>query len=166
MNNNILDVGYPANKINAEFYNIGKNCNTDKIHQHYYNNYYPKFIEYYKNYNNLAMLEIGVENKYSIHLWLEYFPKAFIYGVDINISDEGDDRYKIFRADQSNVNDLNNLIINITKPLFLIIDDGSHVPEHQILTFDYLFNSLLPGGTYLIEDIVTSYWKNCIIYGY
>ena len=30
------------------------------------------------------MLEIGIQNKYSVNLWLEYFPKAFIYGIDIN----------------------------------------------------------------------------------
>jgi hypothetical protein len=55
---------------------------------------------------------------------------------------------------------------NITKPLFLIVDDGSHIPEHQILSFNLLFNKLLPGGTYIIEDIETSYWSKNAIYNY
>ena len=99
------------------------------------------------------------------HFPIQY-PEAFIYGADIRISDEGDNRYKIIKTDQSNVHDLKNLINTITKPLFLILDDGSHVPEHQILTFDYLFDILLPGGTYIIEDIETSYWKYGNVYGY
>ena len=51
--------------------------------------------------------------------------------------------------------------------IFFIIDDGSHVPEHQVLSFDYLFQACLqPGGTYIIEDIETSYWAKNGLYGY
>jgi hypothetical protein len=161
-----IEVGYPGNEINSEFYNIGKKAGTDKIYLHHYYHYYPKFIEYYKNFKDLAMIEIGVFKKESIYLWLEYYPESFIYGFDINISDDGDDKYKIIKCDQSNINDLKNIKNEISKPIFLILDDGSHVPDHQILTFEYLFEILLPGGTYIIEDIETSYWKNANIYGY
>jgi hypothetical protein len=115
------------------------------------------------------MLEIGVENKYSINLWLEYFPNAFIYGLDINVSEEGD-KYKIFKADQSNELELLNVASSIRSSLhnklFLIVDDGSHIPEHQILSFNLFFDLLLPGGTYIIEDIETSYWSKNGIYSY
>lgn len=161
----MINIDYPGNKIDAEFYKIGKLCKSDKFYTHNYHNFYPKFIEHYKYLNDLAMLEIGVENNYSLNLWLNYFPNAYIYGADINISDEGE-RYKIFKIDQSNHHDLNILINSITKPLFLIVDDGSHIPEHQILTFNFLFNKLLPGGTYIIEDIETSYWSKNKIYNY
>ena len=44
------------------------------------------------------------------------------------------------------------------KPVFAIIDDGSHIPQHQVSTFDLLFRQvLLPGGTYIVEDIETRY---------
>ena len=162
----IINVDYHGNKRDAEFYKIGEQCKSDKFFQHNYHNFYPKFIEHYKKFNNLAMLEIGVENKYSIDLWLNYFPNAFIYGADINVSDDGDNRYKIFKADQSNIKDLLLIKKNIITPLFLIIDDGSHIPEHQLLTFDTLFDILLPGGTYIIEDIETSYWSKNYIYNY
>jgi hypothetical protein len=161
----INEIDFPGNKKDSEFFLIGNESKSDKIFQHHYYQYYPKFIEYYKNFNNLAMLEIGIENKFSLNLWLEYFPNAFIYGIDINISDKGD-RYQIFKANQSNINDLNFVINEISKPLFFILDDGSHIPEHQILTFDKLFDILLPGGTYIIEDIETSYWTNANIYSY
>jgi tetratricopeptide (TPR) repeat protein len=35
----------------------------------------------------------------------------------------------------------------------IIIDDGSHISEHQIFSFERLFGSLKPGGLYLVEDI-------------
>ena len=113
----------------------------------------------------MAILEIGVENLFSIKLWLDYFPNAFIYGADINVSEQGD-RYNIIKADQSKVEDVNKIKATISKPLFLIVDDGSHIPEHQILTFEILFDILLPGGTYIIEDIETSYWSKNHIYNY
>jgi len=48
----------------------------------------------------------------------------------------------------------------------IIIDDGSHIPEHQIRTFVHLFPYVSPGGLYILEDIETSYWPNSsTIYG-
>ena len=50
---------------------------------------------------------------------------------------------------------------------FAIVDDGSHIPEHQLLTFDALFRDLLePGGVYIFEDIEVSYWRRGSLYGY
>lgn len=156
-NNNTISIDYPGNKRDSEFFEIGNICGSDKFYRHHYYNFYPKFIEYYKIFSNIAMLEIGIDQKCSLNLWLNYFPNAFVYGIDINISDEGD-MYKIFKADQSQTDDLHNIMHQITKPLFLIVDDGSHIPEHQILSFNLLFELLLPGGTYIIEDIELSYW--------
>ena len=111
------------------------------------------------------MLEIGVEGYHSIKLWLDYFPNAFIYGVDIKFASEGE-RFKIICADQSNLAALTTLVTQVPQMPF-IIDDGSHVPAHQLLTFDVLFQSVLtPGGIYIIEDVETSYWRHGSVYGY
>jgi len=59
-------------------------------------------------------------------------------------------------------------MINLIGECDIIIDDGSHVPEHQINTFNFLFDKMLKnGGIYIIEDIECNYWnpKNTI-YGY
>ena len=51
----------------------------------------------------------------------------------------------------------------------IIVDDGSHVPWHQLLTFEIMFETWLkPGGLYIIEDVETSYLDgtNPRIYGY
>lgn len=113
------------------------------------------------------MLEIGVDESKSLRLWLEYFPRAFIYGIDIGVTKAGE-RFRIMQADQSKTPELRRLVAEeIKHPLFFIIDDGSHIPEHQVSSFDYLFGEvLLPGGTYIIEDIETSYWTRDGLYGY
>lgn len=46
------------------------------------------------------MLEIGIDESHSLDTWLEYFPKAFIYGIDIRLEVDGE-RHRIFQADQS-----------------------------------------------------------------
>ena len=153
--------------LNKEFYNKAVKANTDKVSTHHYHLYYPKFIRQYKELSaGYGMVEIGCLNKDSLNLWLDYFPNAYVYGVDIGYGEKGN-RYEIIKADQSCEEDLKKVMTAITRPIFFINDDGSHIPEHQILTFEKLFYHILqPGGTYIIEDIETSYWTHNGLYGY
>ena len=112
------------------------------------------------------MLEIGYGSGAGIEFWKAIFPEAFVYCFDRDTEGEGD-RYKIVKVDQSDLNDLQRGVNLIDHPIDLIIDDGSHHPSHQLLTFSYLFKELLRGnGLYAIEDIETSYWRNGTLYGY
>jgi hypothetical protein len=85
---------------------------------------------------------------------------------DITVTTFGD-RYSIIKGDQSNCSHLSELV-NVIKDtgLFFINDDGSHIPEHQLLSFNTLFPLLCEGGIYIIEDIETSYWTKTSSYGY
>jgi len=138
---------------------------TDKISYHRYDRFYPTFLEPLRG-KKFNMLEIGMDRLGSLKLWKEYFPKAYIYGVDIGVEYK-DERSKIFKLDQSNKQDLNVIINSIPKCKF-IIDDGSHHPYHQFITFTKLFNEILEdGGIYIIEDIECNYWRSDTeIYGY
>ena len=40
----------------------------------------------------------------------------------------------------------------------IIIHDGSHINEHVIETFKWIFPLLRPNGIYAIEDTQTAYW--------
>lgn len=163
------EVGPASTRTAADFARIGAKHGTDKVTHHGYHRFYPRFLEHYRGLGaGSAMLEIGVDQSHSLRTWLEYFPQAFVYGLDISISREGD-RYRIFKADQSNRAELRRIVDKELKhALFLIVDDGSHVPEHQVACFDFLFGSsaLLPGGTYIVEDVETSYWTRGGLYGY
>ena len=146
------------------FYDIGSN-KTDKVYYHRYDRFYPTFLEPLRN-QKFNMLEIGIDQLGSLELWKEYFPKAYIYGADIKVEYE-DKRSKVFKIDQSNDHDLQFLVDNTPSCQF-IIDDGSHHPYHQYLTFIKLFPNLLEeGGVYIVEDIECNYWRsNTSVYGY
>tara|TARA_B110000240_G_scaffold173439_1_gene199181 strand:+ start:542 stop:1198 length:657 start_codon:yes stop_codon:yes gene_type:complete len=145
------------------FKDIGEN--TDKVYEHGYDNIYPMFLESLRD-QEFNMLEIGVNKGSSIKLWGEYFPHSKIYGVDID-SEWSNERCTTYKFDQSNPKDLKQIVKTIPDCKF-IIDDGSHIPYHQIITFHELFNNLLEyGGVYIIEDIECSYWRSeAKIYGY
>lgn len=142
----------------------GKMFGTDKITHHKYHNIYSQFIEKFENING-SMIEIGIQEFNSLQMWLNLFKNIYVYGFDKNI-EINDDRYNIFKGDQSNEEDLNKFTKIINKPVYFINDDGSHIPEHQILTFNKLFPCLEEGGIYIIEDIETSYWTKGCCYDY
>jgi hypothetical protein len=49
----------------------------------------------------------------------------------------------------------------------VVIDDGSHVPEHQLISFESLWPAVKPGGLYIVEDLETNWWKpSASVYGY
>lgn len=148
------------------FEQIGRETRTDKVTHHAYHRFYPRFLEPLRN-ETFAMLEIGFRDGASYQLWEEYFPKATIYGVDIANEGKKLPRGEVFQLDQSRDEHLNELVAKLPK-CKLIIDDGSHVPAHQLSTFSLLFTQLLvPGGVYIIEDIECSYWRpEAKIYGY
>ena len=148
-----------------DFREIGNKTRTDKTTHHRYDLYYPLYLEGFRQ-ESFNMLEIGVYHYQSMNLWKEYFPNAYIYGLDINSEGE-DERSKVYKLDQSKPQDLQFIIDNTPKCKF-IIDDGSHHPYHQYLTFTTLFESLLEeGGVYIIEDVECNYWNpTSSIYGY
>jgi hypothetical protein len=158
---------YNSKKIkNDSFYNLGKKYNTDKVGYHRYDRFYPLFLESYRN-KNFKLFEVGCGNdKASFNMWHEYFPLSSIYVMDIS-EEHKTERGIVFKGDQSKQKDLILAIEKVGK-CEVIIDDGSHIPIHQINTFNELFPNMLEyGGTYIIEDIEASYWNpKEDLYGY
>lgn len=131
---------------------------------HKWSNYFKFYDKYFQKYKNrpIKLLEIGVNEGGSLQMWQSYFNKSsLIVGMDINPNciGCGDYNIKIFIGDQSNVNDLEKMV-NEYGTFDIIIDDGSHVHSHQTFTFEYLYDYLNAGGTYLVEDTHTSYWSD------
>jgi hypothetical protein len=153
--------------LNNDFKAIGENVDTDKVMLHGYHRFYPQELQNIR-YDKFGILEIGIQDGQSMNLWKQYLPNAFVYGLDIGVEYQ-DDRCKIFMADQGDIHALEQIkqLLDPAFPIKCINDDGSHLPEHQIMSFNYLFNEVLcDGGVYIIEDIETSYWKRGNVYGY
>jgi hypothetical protein len=120
--------------------------------------FYERFLEPMRG-RAIRLLEIGVLNGSSLRMWSDYFPDGTIIGVD---RDRGalahvGSRISIELADQSSKPDLDR--IASLGPFDIILDDGSHVWKHQILSLQTLFPSLRLGGFYIVEDLVTSYGR-------
>jgi hypothetical protein len=119
-----------------------------------------------QKYRRVKLLEIGIggdENDVggrSLLAWQAFFPFATIIGMDYLPHDEVATRHTRFRrADQGSSDDLATLCAE-EGPFDIIIDDGSHLNRHQLFSFQHLFEALKDGGTYVIEDVYTSYWPD------
>lgn len=145
----------------------GAGCGADKISGHRYDQVYGRALAAYAGVGPFAMLEIGYGSGQGLAFWHTLFPEVFHYCLDCNQGDWEDEQTCVLRGDQSKVEDLERTMAKIRHPISLIIDDGSHHPDHQLLTFSILFQHLLePGGLYIIEDVETSYWRRGSLYGY
>jgi hypothetical protein len=144
---------------------VNTNSQTDKLTNHGYQRIYPWFLSHFKN-KEINLLEIGVADSESLKLWKGYFNRVNLFAIDILPIKIEDIKVKLFQVDQSDESQLLNFVNDNPEPFDLIIDDGSHVPDHQMLTLKSLWPKLKSGGVYIIEDIETSFWGKSIIYGY
>jgi hypothetical protein len=143
-----------------------------KLAEKYYVDKCPKYNHYYTpEYHKLlnekkysSMLEIGIGypelmkkftcNNYksgaSLFMWRDYFKDCIIHGADIKNFTINEENIVIHQCDQSNCESLETMM-NTIGIMDFIIDDGSHILEHQILTFQTL--NKYCNDMYIIEDI-------------
>ncbi len=109
----------------------------------------------------IRLLEIGVFDGGSHKMWQSFFPNGMIYGLDVDeaCKQYEDERIKIFVGDQTDTAFLCDMMKEIAE-VDIIVDDGGHTMNQQITSFKTLFPFLRPGGTYVIEDLHTSYVRN------
>jgi hypothetical protein len=126
-----------------------------------YFNSYQDVLEKYRN-KQIIFVEIGVLNGGSLFMWREYFgPKARIIGIDLNpIAKKWEkDGFQIYIGSQSD-------------PMFwrkffrqegrvdIILDDGGHTNEQQIITAHETIPNIKDGGLLIVEDVHTSYMRH------
>jgi hypothetical protein len=89
----------------------------------------------------------------SVRMWLDYFPKARIHGLDVSdFSWFVHERFAFHRCD---MDARENIAVTAHGlPDFdIIIDDASHASHHQQFGFLELFPKLASGGLYILEDL-------------
>lgn len=137
---------------------IAIECGTDKSSKvHFYTRHYERYFEPLRE-KPLKILEIGIQNGYSLKMWKEYFPNAYIYGMDIHdCSHMAEDRIKIIQGNQSNPETLRTASM-VHGPFDIVIDDGSHHNYDMKIGVEALFPFLNHNGIYVVEDLHTCYW--------
>lgn len=131
---------------------------TDKNTVHSYAPVYDRIFAPIRE-STKTVLEIGVLTGAALVALEDYFPNATIHGIDISFN------YLSFGTDRSRIRLWNmdgtspETPIRLDTRFDLIIEDASHIPEHQVKSLDIFAPFLTPGGTYIIEDIEGAYEK-------
>lgn len=103
----------------------------------------------------VRVLEIGIYSGGSLDMWSDYFGEhCQIYGIDIEPSCKTYEREKVrvYIGDQSNRDFWRSFKEEIS-PVDIIVDDGGHLSEQQVVTLEELLPHVKPGGVYVCEDI-------------
>lgn len=108
-----------------------------------------------------SVLEIGVQEGNSVRMWKDYFPNAIIHGVDVPWTPHrfAESRIVEHLGDQRDRDFLRSLVKECGA-FDVVIDDGGHMMDGQIISLEELFPAVRPGGVYAVEDTFSSYWKN------
>jgi hypothetical protein len=126
---------------------------ADKWGKHHYT---PVYFTLFKDKIDKVkkVVEIGAGEGASLYMWEEFFPNAKIYSGEI---EEGrlfkKGRIEVIKCDQHSEEDLFALLKKSGKNIDLFIDDGSHVPGHQVYTCLKVMPLLKKDAIYVIEDV-------------
>jgi len=145
-----------TNKIKELFWELDKPSTKWSGYFDVYERHLKKFVG-----KAPRILEIGVLGGGSIELWLKYFGQnTSVTAIDINqecLKYEYDGDVKIIMGNQGDPAFWNDFL-QTNNQFDIVIDDGSHIMEHQITTMNKVFPHLKEGGVYICEDTHTSYW--------
>ena len=88
----------------------------------------------------------------SLRAWRDFFPNATVLGLDIASEVMfSEDRIVTKLCDSTDAQSVDRALGD--QSFDLIVDDGSHVADHQSATLRHVYPYLRPGGIYVIEDI-------------
>lgn len=125
--------------------------------------YFDSYDHFFAGFRDkeITFVEIGVLGGGSLFMWRDYFgPKARIIGVDLNPDAKKweEHGFEIFIGSQSDEYFWDNFKSQIGG-IDLVLDDGGHSYEQQIITAECLLEAIKDGGLLVVEDTHTSYMK-------
>lgn len=125
--------------------------------------YFEIYDRHFRGYRgkDITVLEIGVFKGGSLQMWKEYFGnRAHIIGIDINpeCKQYEEENISIRIGSQEDREFLKKIAAEFPS-IDIVIDDGGHTMNQQIVSFEELFDCVSDGGIYLCEDLHTSYMK-------
>lgn len=138
--------------------------------EHFCMNYTKTYEKYMRNFRetSIKLFEVGIRDKRfpyaSCKMWLNYFKHVDLYAMDnfwgefidqktdevIGINELG---VNFIYADQGNFNDWNELKEVCPKDFDFFVEDGSHWPNHMVVTLWKSIDMVKSGGYYFMEDL-------------
>jgi hypothetical protein len=132
---------------------------------HGYMPYYERHLGP-RRFHRQLVIEIGVGNVRSmtpggsLRVWRDTLLRSVIVGIDIEPKSFNLGRRVHFeQAHQGNHSDLQRVVDNHGRP-DIVIDDGSHLSDDLLASFEFFWPLLARGGMYVIEDLSASYYPS------
>jgi hypothetical protein len=143
-----------------------------EIYKHYKNSKYScqKHAAYFQVYEELlskyrnkkfTFVEVGIFDGGSLFMWRSYFgPEARIIGIEFNPEAKKweKDGFEIFIGSQSDPVFWDKFFATVGD-IDVLIDDGGHTSEQQIITTYKCIPHIKDGGMLIVEDTHTNYMK-------
>lgn len=125
-------------------------------------NYFKVYEQWFSPYRGkeIVFVEVGVQFGGSLQMWKNYFGKnAKIIGIDINPKCKKleEERITVEIGSQEDENFWRKFKKKYPR-VDILLDDGGHTMNQQIVTFREMFPHIKDGGLYMCEDCHTSYW--------
>ena len=136
----------------------GAHLASDKHYWHRYSDFYDRHFGALEGVADV--LEFGVLDGDSIRWLHQRFPTARIAGIDILAAKTQwprDDLIEYVKVDQGHRSAIAGMFDKLDRTYDLMIEDGSHIPEHQASCLVLGLQRLRRGGLYVLEDIHTSH---------
>jgi len=129
---------------------------------HKWTHYFPAYERHFQRFVNqsFTFVEIGCGQGGSLQMWKRYFgPFAQIVGIDIDPASKQfeETQIQVRIGDQSDMGFLRSVIEEFGSP-DIVLDDGSHVMQHVVTSFRFLYPHVHKNGVYMVEDLHTAYW--------
>lgn len=133
------------------------------LRSHKHTSYFPVYDNVFQRFygKDVTLLEIGVLNGGSLQMWRKLFgDNARLIGVDLNPSAKQLEAFgfEIFIGDQSDEEFLKG-VGDAVGGFDIVIDDGGHTYDQQVVTTAILTQYIRDGGLLLVEDTHTSYMR-------
>ncbi len=136
---------------------------SDKFGAHLYTPHYHDLLQHLRD-RPIRLLEIGIggydiehAGGSSLRMWADYFPHAAIVGLDVHAkSFDRPERVHIEQGSQDDPAVLDRLVARYGA-FDVVVDDGSHLPHHILVSFHALFPRMAEDGIYIVEDTQLSF---------
>jgi len=120
---------------------------------HYFDIYH-RHLQKFVN-RDVVVVEVGVFSGGSMPMWRKYFgPASHIHGIDIEEACRAyaGDHITIHIGDQADRTFWKRFREAVPR-IDVLIDDGGHEPEQQMVTLEEMLPHIQPGGVFICEDI-------------
>lgn len=153
----------------TRLHELAEKWHSDKL---YWHSYIPIYEQLLEGRTIRRMIELGIGHKdlmqpmlpegidyihgSSLYMWHDLWPNAGIFACDLRedtLINDDDKQIWSTVCDQSRYVDLQHLLQWSGGSFDLVIDDGSHIYEHQRFTAAVLLRFVEVGGLYIIEDV-------------